>query len=371
MNQERVELRSSELTRGVVFGSTKILRKALSCALVFLAILSLPFVAVASTVTGKIINQTTGLPSPGDRVAIYRVDKSMHLEGRTTSDARGEFHFELPADARYIVAAYHQSVPYHTRVLRGQGPVEVSVYDAASDRGPLSEPSDTLFLQGEGSSLKVSEFFVLSNSSNRTLVGTDTFTFALPRSAVLDSVAVQAPNTLPVLVSAVRRGPGNRYGIANALRPGATKVRAVYHLPYSGQVPFTVTPLMAVSTMAVMVPVSMKMTSATPGALAYRGEQNRLAMYVASGLRPGRPVTFRISGTGGVTTSANEIIARVRSVPLHADLHVEANVTGQTLKPVLAWRFWLTVALSGLCATAFAFWKSRRPLARKRLAIER
>jgi len=368
MSEDHFGARMSESPQRIVFRHANMVRKAMGSALSLLAILWLPFVATAATVTGKVINRTKGLPSPGDSVAIYRVDRSMHLEGRTTSDVRGEFRFEFPADARYIVATYHQTVPYHTRLMSGQDPVEVSVYDAASDCRQLSEQSDTLFLEGEGSSLKVTEFFVLSNSSNRTLVGTDTFDSALPRSAVLDSVAVQAPNTLPVSVSAARRGPGNRYGIANPLRPGLTKVRSVYHLPYSGQAPLTVTPLMSVSTMAVMVPVSMKMTSATPGALAYRGEQNRFAMYVASGLRPGRPVAFRISGTGGVTAGANEIIALARSVRLHADLHTDANVTSQPVRPVLAWRFWLAVALSGLCAAAIAVRMSRHPLARKALS---
>jgi len=270
----------------------------------------------ASTIVGTVVDRSTGQPSAGDEVVLYRVDQTMHEEARAKSDNQGQFRFNTQADARYLIAAVHQAVSYHTAVVTGTAAVEVSVYDAAAALNEVREESDTMFFETEADTLRVTEFYVLNNQSNppRTLSTNNTFDFALPRQAVLDSVAVQPPKTLPVRISASRRGLGRHYGVAYPLRPGVSRIRVVYHLPYSGKAFLAPALSRPVAAMALMVPESMLMESKIPGAFSFRGKHDGLAVYVATNLRPGASLSFGLSGRTRTTAANDEVISLARSL---------------------------------------------------------
>lgn len=266
-------------------------------AAVFLALLSS---AAASTITGRVINRTTNKPSAGDRVILYRVGRSMHEEQHGISDSRGMFRFEGLARAQYLVAAFHHGVAYHTGLTNGIAPLDISVFDAAARLRDIHEDSDTLFFESDGATLAVTEFFVVANHSNppRTLTGTSTFDFAIPNHALLDSVAVQPPSTLPHSTSVFPQRAAGRYGIAYPIRPGITKIRVLYRVPYSGSTSIAPVLLRPVGTMAVKVPATMRVNTGQPNFFEYRGEENGLSVYTAKDLRPGRIPAFSLSGIG-------------------------------------------------------------------------
>jgi hypothetical protein len=268
------------------------------CYMAVLLMQSSPVLAL--TITGVIINRTTNQPSVGDRVVLYRVERTMHEEQHATSDQQGGFRFERREDTKYLVAALHHGISYHTVITSGIEPLEISVFDTVTELRGIHQDSDTLFFGSSGSTLAVTEFLVFSNRSNppRTLAGGRTLDFALPGTAVLDSVTVQPPSTLPHMISVLPQRVEGRYAIAYPIRPGTTKVRVVYHVPYSGSVSLGPAILRPIESFAVEVPPSMQVNIRQTSLLEYQGEDNGLSVYVARDLRPGRSYAFTLSGIG-------------------------------------------------------------------------
>src|SRR5262249_8178570 len=226
----------------------------------------------------------------------------------------GEFHFDTSTDLQYLVAVHHQNVAYHTRTMSGVSQLEVPVYDAVGKVEQVREDSDTLFFEVTPGRLKITEFFVLSNESvpPRTLVGRSTFQFAVPADATLESVAVQPPVTLPFETKSWSSRRSSQYRIACPVRPGVTKVRVKYSLPYSGTFSFQPQVLRPVAAMALMVPESLQLIKHQPDIFQQNGKDNGLSVYMAKQLMPGRlprlwltsAATFATAGT-----SAEEIAA--------------------------------------------------------------
>ena len=53
--------------------------------------------ARAEALRGRVTNGTTNKPSSGDEVLLKRMGNGMEDAGRTTTNAKGEFSFEVPA----------------------------------------------------------------------------------------------------------------------------------------------------------------------------------------------------------------------------------------------------------------------------------
>jgi hypothetical protein len=125
-----------------------------------------------------------------------------------------------------------------------------------------------------------------------------TFTFILPQGqgAVLDSTAVQPPGTLPSLLRASACGARDQYCIAYPMRPGSTKIRVLYHLPYTGNISITQPLLHPVGEVALVVPESLHFEASYPGVFWNRGTQNGSSRYVAVNMRSGQSLTFSLSG---------------------------------------------------------------------------
>jgi hypothetical protein len=200
--------------------------------------------------------------------------------------------------------------------------MEISVFATTTSDPGVHEDSDTLFFESSGAALTVTEFVAISNHSSppRTLAGGSTFDFALPKNAVLDSVAVQPPSTLPHKTVVFPNGAAGRYRIAYPIRPGTTKIRVLYHLPYSGSISIAPAVLRPVGILAVKVPPSMQLSTRTESALEYEGEDNSLSVYVARDLCPGRSCAFTLAGVGQLSKSAQAMgPANAMQFPASAD----------------------------------------------------
>jgi hypothetical protein len=256
--------------------------------------------AAASTIEGSVINRSTGRPSPGDEVVLYRVDRTMHEEQRTKSDTFGDFHFDSQEESRYLIAVSHQGVSYHSKTMSLPATAEVAVYDSAQALKNIHVDSDTMFFEANSALLNVTEFFVLSNQSSppQTLSATETYDFSLPRHAVLSSVLVQPPETLPLKVSASRRGRDGRYAVSYPIRPGVTRIRIMYSFPYSGRISIVPSVLRHTGAMALMIPETMDIAWSNPNAFVYMGKQNGLSVYSRSPVRSGASIEFTLSGQG-------------------------------------------------------------------------
>lgn len=270
---------------------------ALLLSACFLLLTAMP---ASAAIEGRVINSSLNQPSTGDDVVLYRVDRTMREVGRTKSDAKGRFVFEVSSGPKYLVAVFHQKISYHSGVISATHPVEISVYNSVPALGYSTEVSETLFPKVEDNTLKVTEFFVVSNQTMppRTFTGKQTFSFRLPKDATLDSTAVQPPATLPLYVAAAACGVRGQYCIAYPIRPGTTRIRSVYHLPYSGNVSIATRLLHSVGEVALMIPGALQLDSKFPDNFASSGVRDGVTRYVATNLHPGQSVSFSLVGTG-------------------------------------------------------------------------
>ena len=357
-----------------------LMRKAEGAVCLLMAAwLILGSVSLASTITGTVMNLSRNKPAAGDDVVLYRVDNSMHEVMRAKTDARGMFQFEGPAGARYVVAAIHGNVSYHTSLLRGIDPATVFVYDAVPRLAAVHESSSTLFPAREGPSLKITQFFVVLNVSAFPRTLTAPFRFELPRGAVLDSAAVQPPGTLPSLVKASACGARDQYCIASPIRPGDTKVRVIYHLDFRGGVPIALPIPHSVNQLLLKIPESLTLQANAQTIFRNEGQQNGLSIYSIDGLHSGHPVSFALSSVtptavganGGTTASPRAFEWHDAEYEMRSRLHQTSMSTAVSLlagRSRLDWIVGLGVLMSALSGAGFAFARLARSSVRPQVS---
>jgi hypothetical protein len=281
--------------------------------LLMAAWLMLGSVALASTITGTVVNLSRNKPPSGDDVVLYRVDKSMHEVTRAKTDVHGAFRLEAPAGVKYLVAAIHDKITYHTSLLMGSGRAKVLVYDAVSRLAAVHESSSTLYPELEGSWLKITQFFVVSNLSVPARTLNTPFSFELPQSAVLISAAVQPPGTLPFLIKASACGGRDRYCITSPIRPGETRVRVIFRLGFHAGVPIALPLLHPVDQVLVKIPESLDLQSNALAVFRNHGSQNRLSIYSIDCGQACRAVSFALSPSTPKATGAIGEMTALRS----------------------------------------------------------
>lgn len=281
-------------------------------AVVCMLLILLPSGCLASSIVGRVINRSRNQPSAGDVVILYSVDRTMYEMARTKSSQDGTFRFDTSGNFPYLVAVFHQKVSYHTRTLRGVEPVEVPVYDTAQRINGIRHESNTLFVRPQADAVNVTEFFVISNQSNppRTMAGVNTFNFMLPGGAVMDSTVIQPPATLPLRINATPCGPGNHYYVDYPIRPGITRLRAVYHLKQPETAWIALPRRHVAESVALLIPESLQLETGTAGVWERRSAQSGLARYVTTGAPTAGSLAFRFSagashtGTGGAEAAS-------------------------------------------------------------------
>jgi len=110
--------------RGIRRRRQVVVRKPL---LASVAILLLASLASAQTLTGTVKNSTTGKPSAGDDVVMFKLGQGMEESGRTKTDAKGQFSFKLDSQSPHLIRAIHQDVTYHRMAPPGTTSVAIEV----------------------------------------------------------------------------------------------------------------------------------------------------------------------------------------------------------------------------------------------------
>ncbi len=267
---------------------------------IVLVIAAISASGAAQTLAGTVKNGTTGKMAAGDDVVLLTLSQGMQEAARTRADAQGRFRFNVGDQGPHLVRVTHQSVNYFGIAPPGTTSVEVQVYDAAAKVDGITGNVDVLRLQSDGSTLQAIELYAVKNGSNppRTLMNDRPFEFYLPSGAEIDQTAAQSPGGNPVNVSAVPEGKDGRYYVVFPIRPGETQFQIAYHLPYSGQAKIEPRVTMPYDHMAVVLPKSMQFAAETAGTFAPMNDETGATVQVATALKPGRLIPFRVSGTG-------------------------------------------------------------------------
>jgi hypothetical protein len=150
--------------------------------------------------------------------------------------------------------------------------------------------------------MRIAELYAVKNSSNppRTQMSDRAFEIVLPDGAQVESSYAAGPGGQPVTSAPVPTGEKNRYALVFPLRPGETRFQVSYSLAYSGEATIRPKLLYPADHLVVMLAKPMQFSPLEGAAFQSMGEEQGADVRVATGVRPGQPLSFRISGIGRI-----------------------------------------------------------------------
>jgi len=193
--------------------------------------------AEAGTLSGTVINRTTGKPEPNIVLDLLSPTQNMTELATVTSDAQGKFSVtkDTIGGAPILIRATFHDVSFNTFAPPGRPNIEVEIYDISKDAKIISVPSHVIIFEPQGGKLLGAEEYTVQNPSKPPVAYFRTdgnFDFAIPGNAALNQVSTIAEMGMSVQQASIDKGKG-KYAIAFAFRPGQTSVRLSYDLPYS------------------------------------------------------------------------------------------------------------------------------------------
>ena len=88
------------------------------------------------------------------------------------------------------------------------------------------------------------------------------------------------------------------YAFSFPLRPGETQFQVTYHMPYTGEASFSPKPLADVQHFVVMTAKGMTFTPKNVQRFQSMPDDSGAGIMVATNVKPGEDLTFKVSGTG-------------------------------------------------------------------------
>lgn len=304
MNQKKV----SPLCSSVPFMVKGFVIRASALAL---GLFIFTFLAAAQSLTGTVKNSTTGKPSAGDDVVLFKLGQGMEESGRTKTDAKGQFTFKLDdAQSPHLIRAIHQDVTYHRMAPPGTTSVEVDVFDVAKKVEGIEVVADIMRIQAAQGQVEITREFGVQNTSKppRTQMNERNLEFYVPDGArVIDeSATATTENGNPLKSAPVPEGEKNRYSFIFPLRPGLTRFEVTYQLAYNGSANFDPKSVYPLEHFVVMMPKAMQFTSAGAGSgfksISYPQEPDA-SVQVASNTALGQNLAFKVTGEGTLSAS--------------------------------------------------------------------
>lgn len=272
--------------------------------------------ASAQSLRGVVANGTTNKPSAGDEVLLKRVGNGMEDAGKTTTNARGEFTFNVP-QAPYVIWVKHQDVTYTAVAPPGSNRVAVQVFDKAANVSDVRVAERIIFLQtaqGNDSSLGVQELYTLVNTSKppRTQSGGNTLEIYLPEGATVQDAAARYAEGMALKTAPVPQTEKNKYAFVYPIRPGGeTQFEIVYTLPYSGKHGFDPRFTGEGGSLAVVTPLSMKFTAADNSVYQPTNSSQfpGMNLYVIRNMTAQQRLGFTIEGAGVIQRGSEQATA--------------------------------------------------------------
>ncbi len=193
--------------------------------------------AHAGTLSGTVINRTTGKATPNIDLTLLSPTQGMRELGSAKSDAQG--HFTITNDAigaaPVLVRATYHDVSYNTFAPPGRPDVEVEIYELSKDIKTVSIANHIIIFQPGSDKLIGAEEYIVRNASQPPEAYFRTegnFEFTIPEKAKLQQVSTVNASGMSVQQASIDKGKG-RIAIAYPFRPGDTSIRLSYEMPYS------------------------------------------------------------------------------------------------------------------------------------------
>jgi hypothetical protein len=274
-----------------------------------LGLLAAGVLAQAASVTGTVIDKTTGKPAAGDVVVLVDVQAGMKEAARATTDAKGHYQVSEPGSGPYLVRVTHQGAGYFIAAPQDSGPGNITVYDVAAKVDGVSIEDDVLDVESENGQLDVAEQYVVHNTSSPQLTqfSANSFEFVLPTGAVLDGAEATRPSGLPTNAIPQPLSQKGHYTFNVPIQPDEgdrqTLFTVHYHLPYSGTYTFSSKLLMPVDNFVVQLPRSIAFTAGSGLDFQPVHPPNQtpgVQFFLLKNAQAGKPIAFTVAGTGSM-----------------------------------------------------------------------
>jgi hypothetical protein len=254
----------------------------------------------AGTVHGTVKNGSTGKLAPGIDLVLIQLQGKMQEVAHSRSDGHGEFTFDHPglgAQPMLVQAIYH-GISFNRAVPSGTRAADVDIYEPSNDSKTINVLLHMVVFQPNGAKLIVAEEYEIENKSQPPMAyyrADGNFDFTLPEKGALQQVAASGPSGM--LVNQLPLDKKNsKYSIVFAFRPGASRVRVSYELPYSGNAATVKLPtIYPEGRLLVVAPPAVQITG---DGLAPEGQKQGLSLYGREDVPAQTLVSVTVSGRG-------------------------------------------------------------------------
>ncbi len=278
-------------------------------SLVIFSLVGLAAGAFAQAITGVVTNGTNGKPAAGVEVVLVDPMQGMAELVKAKTDQQGRFSLQAgAAEGPRLVRATRDGVNYFRMAPPGTSNVSLDVYDAAKKVEGIEGTADVIRVQAQGSTLQVVELLAVNNVSSppMTMTADHGFEVAMPPGAQLGGADAQGPNGQPITISPQPLAQKGHYSIPYALKPGETRFQLAYELPYNGEASFAPALLHSWKHVVLVLPASISFKPKNAALFQHMDDQADGNVQVASNVKPGQDLSFRISGTGSFPQSPEE-----------------------------------------------------------------
>jgi hypothetical protein len=267
------------------------------------AALALPVSLAAATISGTVVDKTTGKPAAGDHAVLLDLQQGMTESAQTTIDAKGHYSFTVPdTNGMHLVRVDHQKASYYGPVPPNTTSVNIDVFDVAPKVDGIHLYADVERMETDQQGLSVTESYFVRNESKppKTQLSAHSFEVYLPPNATLEGATAAGPGGMAVASSPVPTGEKGHYAFIFPLRPGETRFQLGYHIPYSGSASLHAEVSLAADNVAIMLPKAM--TFSGQGFQPLQGDASGpgTQTWLATNLKPGTVAAYTVSGTGSM-----------------------------------------------------------------------
>jgi hypothetical protein len=224
----------------------------------------------------------------------------MQEVAHSRSDGNGEFSFDHPwlgAQPMLVRAIYH-GIDFNHAVPPGARAADVDIYESSQDSKTINVLLHMVVFQPNGTKLIVAEEYEIENKSQPPVAyyrADGSFDFTLQEKGALKQVAASGPSGMLVVQSLLDK-KNSKYSIAFAFRPGASRVRVSYELPYIGNAATVKLPtIYPEGRLLVVAPPTVQITG---NGLAPGGQKQGLSLYGREDVPARTLVSVNVSGGG-------------------------------------------------------------------------
>ncbi|MFZ0821777.1 MAG: carboxypeptidase-like regulatory domain-containing protein [Candidatus Acidiferrales bacterium] len=255
--------------------------------------------AGATTISGVVHNGTTGKVAPGVDIILLNLQNGMDSVATTKTNAEGRFELNYTPSGQnpMLVRASYKGVNFHAMVPPGQMSADVQIYEPDANPKTVQVPTRIVYFQPDGTNLLIGEEYDIQNQSKPPVAFFKTvgnFEFQIPDGANMEEVRASGPEGMDTVQGTMNQG-SQRYAIAFAFRPGESRVRLSYTLPYSSnRASFHLSAATLADSVMLLAPPTVTVASAgfQPG-----GTMQGLSVYLHEGPISAAGFDVSISGT--------------------------------------------------------------------------